>query len=135
MRVYALVPARSGSKGLPDKNIQDIGGHPLMAYAIAFGRELGIDRVIVSTDSERYAEIARIYGADCPVVVAFRVGWPDQSFLFGTLSDIRGKVRDAKLTRTALIFVGRVFEETHSFPDSALYDATQAHVLRPNKAR
>ena len=66
MLTYAFVPARSGSKGLPDKNILDIDGHPLLAYAIAFGRALNIDRVIVSTDSERYAEIARHYGADCP---------------------------------------------------------------------
>jgi hypothetical protein len=64
--VYAFVPARSGSKGLPDKNILPIDGHPLMAYSIAFGLALGIDRVIVSTDSERYADIARHYGADCP---------------------------------------------------------------------
>lgn len=66
MLTYAFVPARAGSKGLPDKNILPIGGHPLLAYAIAFGRALNIDRVIVSTDSERYAEIARRYGADCP---------------------------------------------------------------------
>jgi len=66
MRIYALIPARSGSKGLPDKNIMDIDGHPLIAYAIAFGRALGIDRVMLSTDSERYAEIGRRYGAECP---------------------------------------------------------------------
>lgn len=66
MRVYAFVPARSGSKGLPDKNILEIDGHPLMTYAIAFGRKLGVDRVIVSTDSPAYAAIARDYGADCP---------------------------------------------------------------------
>lgn len=66
MRVYALIPARSGSKGLPDKNILPIDGHPLIAYSIAFGLKLGIDRVLVSTDSERYAEIARGYGAECP---------------------------------------------------------------------
>ena len=64
--VYAFVPARSGSKGLPDKNILPINGHPLLAYAIAFGKALGIDRVILSTDSEKYAEIGRYYGADCP---------------------------------------------------------------------
>ncbi len=64
--VYALVPARSGSKGLADKNILPIDGHPLLAYSIAFGKALGIDRVILSTDSERYAEIGRYYGADCP---------------------------------------------------------------------
>ncbi|MEO0914759.1 MAG: hypothetical protein AAFY59_17550, partial [Pseudomonadota bacterium] len=65
-KVYALVPARSGSQGLKDKNILGIDGHPLMAYAIAFGRALGIDDVIVSTDSEEYAEIARSYGGTCP---------------------------------------------------------------------
>ena len=64
--VYAFIPARSGSKGLPDKNILPIAEHPLLAYSIAFGKALGIDRVIVSTDSERYAEIARHYGAECP---------------------------------------------------------------------
>jgi CMP-N-acetylneuraminic acid synthetase len=66
MRVYALIPARSGSKGLPDKNVLEIDGHPLIAYSIAFGQALGIDRVLVSTDSERYADIGRRYGAECP---------------------------------------------------------------------
>jgi CMP-N,N'-diacetyllegionaminic acid synthase len=66
LRIYALIPARSGSKGLPDKNVLEIDGHPLMAYSIAFGLALGIDRVLVSTDSERYAEIGRRYGAECP---------------------------------------------------------------------
>jgi CMP-N,N'-diacetyllegionaminic acid synthase len=66
MRVYALVPARSGSKGLPDKNILPIDGYPLLAYSIAFGKKLPIDRVIVSTDSNDYQEIATRYGADCP---------------------------------------------------------------------
>src|ERR1051325_2911731 len=66
MTTYAFIPARSGSKGLPDKNILEIDGHPLLAYAVAFGRALKIDRVILSTDSERYAEIGRRYGADCP---------------------------------------------------------------------
>lgn len=66
MRIYAFIPARSGSKGLPDKNILDLDGHPLMAYAIAFGQALNIDKVIVSTDSEEYAAIARDYGAECP---------------------------------------------------------------------
>ena len=79
-------------------------------------------------------ELTPLYGADCPVIVAYRVGWPDQAFLKGTLGDIRDKVREAKLTRTALIFVGRVFDEVHSFPDSALYDADIPHVLRPKKA-
>ena len=66
MKIYAFIPARSGSKGLPDKNIRKINGHPLLAYSVAFGLALDIDRVIVSTDSEQYAEIARHYGAECP---------------------------------------------------------------------
>ncbi|SFC70885.1 precorrin-4 C(11)-methyltransferase [Tropicimonas isoalkanivorans] len=77
-------------------------------------------------------QLAPLYGADCPVVVAYRVGWPDQTFVRGTIGDIREKVRAAKLTRTALVFVGRVFEN-HEFPDSALYDAAQPHILRPKR--
>ena len=75
-------------------------------------------------------KLAPLYGPDCPVVVAYRVGWPDEMYIRGTLADIRDKVRAQKLTRTALVFVGRVFEETE-FPDSALYDAATPHVLRP----
>jgi len=80
-------------------------------------------------------EIERVlvphYGADCPVVVAYRVGWPDQMFIRGTLADIREKVRAAKITRTALIMVGPVLGEVRDFRDSALYDPAQPHVLRP----
>lgn len=70
------------------------------------------------------------YGADCPVVVAYRVGWPDQALLRGTLSTIREQVKAAGFTRTALILVGRVFGE-HAFPDSRLYAESHSHVLRP----
>ena len=65
--IVALIPARSGSKRVVDKNIRRLGDHPAMAYSIATARESGIfDAVIVSTDSEKYAEIARWYGADVP---------------------------------------------------------------------
>jgi CMP-N-acetylneuraminic acid synthetase len=66
MKAYALIPARSGSKGLPDKNILEVDGHPLIAYSIAFARELAIDRIIVSTDSPAYRAIALRYGGECP---------------------------------------------------------------------
>ena len=72
------------------------------------------------------------YGENCPVVVAYRVTWPDQKFIHGTLADIREKVRKSKISRTALIMVGRVFDESN-FRDSALYDPQHAHVLRPKK--
>lgn len=71
------------------------------------------------------------YGEDCPVVVGYRVSWPDQMIIRGTLSDIRKKVRAAKITRTALIMVGPALGESHEFVDSALYDPAKPHVLRP----
>ncbi|MEM7651598.1 MAG: precorrin-4 C(11)-methyltransferase [Pseudomonadota bacterium] len=69
------------------------------------------------------------YGADCPVVIAYRVGWPDQSFMTCTLASMREDVRAAKITRTALILVGPALGET-DFEDSALYDSSHSHVLR-----
>ena len=76
-------------------------------------------------------QLAPHYGSDCPVVVAYRVGWPDQMFIKGTLADIHGKVRDAKITRTALVLVGPVMGGVKDFKDSALYDSAIPHVLRP----
>jgi len=75
-------------------------------------------------------ELVPAYGADCPVVVAYRVGWPDQAFVHGTLEDIREKVKAAGFTRTALILVGRVLDAA-AFPDSRLYAPDHHHVLRP----
>jgi N-acylneuraminate cytidylyltransferase len=67
--VIALIPARSGSKGIPDKNIQLFGGIPLIAFSIAIAKKSKlIDRVIVSTDSQKYAEIALEYGAEVPFI-------------------------------------------------------------------
>jgi precorrin-4/cobalt-precorrin-4 C11-methyltransferase len=71
------------------------------------------------------------YGADCPVVIAYRVGWPDQMILRGTLSDIQRKVRVAKITRTALVLVGAALGDCDEFTDSALYNPEVPHVLRP----
>ena len=76
-------------------------------------------------------QLAPYYGKDCPVAVIYRVGWPDQMIIRGTLMDVREKARAAKITRTALILVGPALSENHGFPDSALYDATKPHVLRP----
>src|SRR5262245_56948234 len=66
MRAYALIPARSGSKGVPNKNIRKIAGHPLMAYSIAFAKKVKFERIIVSTDAPSYRDIAINYGAECP---------------------------------------------------------------------
>ena len=75
------------------------------------------------------------YGEDCPVVVAYRVSWPDEQFIRGTLKTIRDKVKGSGITRTALILVGPVLAEDLSsddaFADSELYNAAHHHVLRP----
>jgi len=67
MLIVGLVPARSGSKSIQDKNILPLGGHPLVAYPIAAGAlSSEISEVVVTTDSEEYAEICRSYGATVP---------------------------------------------------------------------
>jgi CMP-N,N'-diacetyllegionaminic acid synthase len=68
-RVLALVPARSGSKGLPGKNIRPLSGVPLLAWPVAAAlASRYVDCVVASTDSTEYAEIARQYGAEVPVL-------------------------------------------------------------------
>jgi precorrin-4/cobalt-precorrin-4 C11-methyltransferase len=69
------------------------------------------------------------YGADCPAIIIYRATWPDEEIIVTTLSEMRTRVREEKITRTALIFVGRVFGET-KFRESRLYAADFAHVLR-----
>jgi len=72
------------------------------------------------------------YGEDCPVAVVVRATWPDEEVLRGTLATIAGIVREAKVTRTALIIVGRVLE-AGAFSDSALYDPAHRHIFRHQK--
>jgi len=65
--VLALIPARGGSKGVPKKNIRDLDGKPLIAYSIETAYESDyVDRVVVSTDSEEIADVAREYDAEIP---------------------------------------------------------------------
>jgi len=72
------------------------------------------------------------YGADCPVVVAYRVSWPDQALIRGTLADIRHKVKEARITRTALVLVGKVLAGGVA-AESRLYAADHHHLLRPRR--
>lgn len=67
MKNLAIIPARSGSKGLKDKNILDLNGHPMMYYSIRAALDSGcFDTVMVSTDSKKYALIAEECGAEVP---------------------------------------------------------------------
>jgi CMP-N,N'-diacetyllegionaminic acid synthase len=63
----AFVPARSGSQRVPQKNVRPLAGHPLLAYAIETALKAGVfERVVVSTDSDEIASVARWYGAEVP---------------------------------------------------------------------
>ncbi len=69
MKIIAVIPARSGSKGVPHKNIKELAGKPLIAYSISAAiKSKLIDRVIVSTDSDEYASISKDYGAEVPFI-------------------------------------------------------------------
>jgi precorrin-4/cobalt-precorrin-4 C11-methyltransferase len=69
------------------------------------------------------------YGADCPAIIVYRATWPDEEIIVTTLAGMRARVREEKITRTALVFVGPVFGEV-KFRDSRLYAPDFAHVLR-----
>ncbi len=69
LEVIAIIPARGGSKGLSDKNILPLLGHPLIAYSIRAAQLTPqVTRVVVNTDSEKIAEIAHAYGAEVPFI-------------------------------------------------------------------
>jgi len=66
-KILAVVPARSGSKGIPGKNIRPFLGKPLLAWSVEAAKKSGmVDRVVVLTDSEEYARIGREHGAEVP---------------------------------------------------------------------
>jgi precorrin-4/cobalt-precorrin-4 C11-methyltransferase len=73
------------------------------------------------------------YGADCPAVVAYRVSWPDQLLIRGTLADILDRVAAAGISRTALVLVGRALGGGAA-PESRLYSADHHHAMRPPRS-
>ena len=90
----AFIPARLGSKRVPGKNIRALAGHPMIAYTIAPAIESGVfSSVIVSTDSEEIAAIARHYGAEVPFLRPAAFGSdtsPDIEWLEHALTELRG---------------------------------------------
>ena len=93
----ALIPARQGSKRVPGKNVRVLAGHPTIAYTIAPAIESGVfESVIVSTDSEDVAAIARHYGAEVPFLrpAAFAGDTsPDIEWVEHTLAELRTQGR------------------------------------------
>jgi CMP-N,N'-diacetyllegionaminic acid synthase len=96
--IVALIPARAGSKRVPDKNIRPLAGHPVMAYTIAAALKSGVfEDVIASTDSENYAEIARYYGAEVPFLRPAELAGdvsPDIEWLEYTLKRLKEEGRN-----------------------------------------
>lgn len=67
MNILAIIPARSGSKSLPHKNIKLLNGKPLLAHSIDYAKQSKYDmRIVVSTDSESYAKVSKEWGAEVP---------------------------------------------------------------------
>lgn len=95
MSIIAVIPARSGSKAIPDKNIKTLAGKPLLSYSIALAKKLDlIDRIIVSTDSEKYAEIAQRYGAEIPFLRPTEISLDmstDYNFIRHLLDSLKAK--------------------------------------------
>jgi len=93
--IVGLIPARSGSKRVPDKNIRLLAGHPVIAYTIAAALGSGIFKdIIVSTDSEHYAEIVKYYGAQVPFLRPPELAG-DQSADIEWLRYTLGRLQDA----------------------------------------
>lgn len=91
MKRIAIIPARSGSKGLKDKNIIDLCGKPMIAYSIIAAKDSGLfDKILVSTDSTYYAEIAESYGAE--VILRDEALASDQATSFMVIEDVLNKV-------------------------------------------
>jgi CMP-N,N'-diacetyllegionaminic acid synthase len=91
----ALVPARAGSQRVPGKNVLPLGGHPLIAYTIAAARESGVfDDVLVSTDSEEIAEVARRYGASVPALRPAEIATATSSDIDWVLHAMVGREED-----------------------------------------
>jgi CMP-N-acetylneuraminic acid synthetase len=131
----ALIPARAGSKRVTGKNVRTLGGHPLLAYTIAAAREAGtFARVIVSTDSEDYAQIARHYGAEVPFLrpaayagdVSPDIEWV--AFTLATLAEQGGRYESFSILRPTSPFrqaatVQRAFRQ---FLDDPAADSLRA---------
>jgi precorrin-4/cobalt-precorrin-4 C11-methyltransferase len=146
--VFTILPAcriRGGGGGAPQEltlpgirirradlhrsaRLPHAAGETLAAFAIT-GATLAI-HLSINNLARVVRDLIPVCGADCPVVVLYRVSWPDQQIARGTLATIRTQIKDLGITRTALVLVGRALEAS-DFADSRLYAPDHHHVLRP----
>jgi precorrin-4/cobalt-precorrin-4 C11-methyltransferase len=106
--------------------------HETLAAFAATGATLAI-HLSINNLARVVRELTPVCGRDCPVAVLYRVSWPDQRIIRGTLATIRSKMRGQEITRTALILIGRALAAA-DFADSRLYASDHHHVLRPATA-
>jgi pseudaminic acid cytidylyltransferase len=88
VKALAVIPARGGSKRLPDKNIRDFAGKPMLAWSVEAALESGLfDTVMVSTDSEEIAEVARAAGASVPFLRSARTAG-DHAIILDVMAEV-----------------------------------------------
>ena len=141
-RAVAFVPARSGSERVPQKNIRPLAGHPLLAYAIETALQSGaFERVVVSTDSEEIADVARWYGADVPFLRPPEYATstsPDVEWLAHTLEHLDERFDLFALVRATNPFRGpdavrRGFEQLLATPEADSLRAVELVKQHPGK--
>ena len=141
-RAVAFVPARSGSERVPGKNIRPLAGHPLLAYAIETALQSGVfERVMVSTDSEEIAEVARWYGADVPFLRPAEYATstsPDVEWLADMLERLEEQYDLFALVRATNPFRGpdavrRGFEQLLATPEADSLRAVELVKQHPGK--
>jgi CMP-N,N'-diacetyllegionaminic acid synthase len=138
----AFVPARSGSERVPHKNVRPLAGHPLLAYAVETALQSGcFERVVVSTDSEEIADVARWYGADVPFLRPAEYATatsPDVEWLSFTLERLPERYELFALVRATNPFRGpdvvrRGLEQLLATPEADSIRAVELVKQHPGK--
>jgi N-acylneuraminate cytidylyltransferase len=138
----AFVPARSGSERVPRKNVRPLAGHPLLAYAVETALQSGVfERVVVSTDGEDIADVARWYGADVPFLRPPKLATstsPDIEWLRFTLGELPERYELFAIVRATNPFRGpdavrRGLEQLLATPDADSLRAVELVKQHPGK--
>jgi CMP-N,N'-diacetyllegionaminic acid synthase len=141
-RAVAFVPARSGSERVPGKNVRLLAGHPLLAYAIETARQSAVfEQVVVSTDSEEIADVARWYGAEVPFLRPAEYATstsPDVEWLAFTLERLEERYDLFAIVRATNPFRGpdavrRGLEQLLATPDADSLRAVELVKQHPGK--
>jgi CMP-N-acetylneuraminic acid synthetase len=121
---WAFIGARGGSKGIPGKNLADLGGRPLISYTIEAARRARIDRVLVSTDSPEIARVAREWGADVPFLRPARLAG-DAAHISDARDYTLRRIRRTERRRPRILVA---LFPTHPFRGPALIDKVIARL-------